>query len=207
MRALSGGRLFAVVFALGLAGITATTLFTWLIRPAAPALHGQALAGRPAADFELLTAGGRPFRLSDLRGRLVLLYFGYTFCPDVCPTTLSDLRRVMGTLGPQADRVQVVMVSVDPERDTPDRVDEYVKGFDPRFIGVSGSAEAVAAAAAVFDVYYSREAGSAATGYLVTHTASLTLVDQAGQPRLIYSYGTPPADLAADLQQLLALAR
>ena len=204
MSSMARWHLFGGVLAIGLAVISATTLITWLGAGAAPELHGQALSGRPAAELGLVSAGGRRVSLDDLRGKVVLVYFGYTFCPDVCPTTLSDLRNVMRALGSLADDAQVLMVSVDPERDTPDRVDEYVKRFDPRFIGLSGSAAEVAAAAAAFDVYYAREAGSAATGYLVTHSASVILIDPAGRLRLAYPYGTPPADMAADIRQLLA---
>jgi protein SCO1/2 len=201
---MSRWRLFAGVFLAGLILIGLTTLATWLSARAAPELHGRELGGRPAAELGLTSAAGRRVNLAELRDKVVLVYFGYTFCPDVCPTTLSDLRKVMRALGPLADDVQVLMVSVDPERDAPDRVDEYVKRFDPRFIGLSGSAEEVAAAAAAYDVYYAREAGSAATGYLVTHSSSVTLIDPAGRLRLAYAYGTPPADIAADIRQLLA---
>lgn len=195
-------RLFGLVFSLGLALISAAAGVAWLRSSTMPALRGRVVTPRPAADFALTSAGGRTVRLSDFDGKVVLVYFGYTFCPDVCPTTLSDLRKAFQQLGPLADSAQVLMVSVDPERDTPDRIDEYVKRFDQRFIGLSGTPEQVAAAAAAFDIYYTREPGSAATGYLVTHTASVTLIDPDGQIRLLYAYGTPPADIAADIGQL-----
>ncbi len=197
-------RLFGFLFAFGLILISAVTGVAWLRASAEPALRGRVLEPQPAPEVVLTGAGGREVRLSAFSGKVVLLYFGYTFCPDVCPTTLTELRKAFQELGPRADAARVIMVSVDPERDTPDRIDEYVKRFDRRFLGLSGTPEQVAAAAAAFDIYYTRERGSAASGYLVTHTASVLLIDPDGQIRLSYAYGTPPADIAADIRALAA---
>lgn len=166
--------------------------------------HGMLLESpNPAADFTLTDASGQPVSLSDFRGKLVVLYFGYTFCPDVCPTTMTELAKAIQALGPKANEVQVIMVSVDPERDTPQKVAEYVSYFDPNFIGLSGTPEEVAAAATPFGIYYEKHEGTAATGYLVDHTATLNVVDQEGRMRLVLPFGTSGEDIADDLAHLL----
>lgn len=166
--------------------------------------HGLLLESpKPVADFTLTAAGGKPVSLSDFRGKLTVLYFGYTFCPDICPTTLSDMAKVMKELGPKAKDVQFVMVSVDPDRDTPEKLAEYVSYFDPSFVGVTGTPDQIAAAATPFGIFYQKHEGTAASGYLVDHTASLNVVDQEGRMRLVLPYGTAPKDVANDLSHLL----
>jgi len=157
----------------------------------------------PATDFTLTDPDGKTFSLSDFRGKLVALYFGYTSCPDVCPTTMAALAQAMQELGSQADEVQVILVTVDPERDTPDRLNTYVTAFDPRFIGLTGTPDQIASAARPFGVLYKKQAGSSAPSYLVDHTATTTVIDKDGRVRLIWPYGTPPDELAADLDHLL----
>lgn len=158
----------------------------------------------PAPDFTLLTAGDRDVSLHDFRGRVALLFFGYTTCPDVCPTTLAILRQVRAGLGDAADRLQVLYVTVDPERDTPDRVQEYVSVFDPAFIGLSGSLEVLEKTWADYGVTRVIEpASDSAAGYFVTHSTRLYLIDPQGQLFLSYTYGTPPEDILHDLQELL----
>lgn len=166
------------------------------------AFHGSLLqADLPAPDFTLQGVDG-PVSLRDFRGQTVLLFFGYTFCPDVCPTTMSDLAQAMQLLGRQADRYQVIMVSVDPERDTPEKINAYARHFDERFIGLSGSPDEIAQAATLYGVYYEKQAGTAASGYLVNHTATVMVLDRKGYLRLLLPFGTSPADIAADLQHL-----
>ncbi len=167
------------------------------------AFHGTVLqSAEPAFDFELQSADG-PVRLSDFRGKVVLLYFGYTFCPDVCPTTLFEVQRTMELLGDDADQVQLIMISVDPARDTPERLKEYVQYFHPSFIGVTGSEDAIAEVATHYGIYYQKHEGTPATGYLVDHTATLTVVDRKGYVKLVFPYGTPAEDMAADLAYLI----
>jgi len=157
----------------------------------------------PAAEFELTQGNGGSFRLSEKRGDVILLYFGYTFCPDVCPTTLSELRRVVADLGENASRVQVVMVTVDPERDTPEKLQEYMSLFNPAFIGLSGSVDEMEKVWKDYGVYREvTELPNSASGYLVNHTARVYLVDPDGNLRLSYSYGTPPDDIVHDLKIL-----
>jgi protein SCO1/2 len=134
---------------------------------------------------------------------VVVLYFGYTFCPDVCPTTLTDMKQVMKLLGKKADDVQFIMVSVDPERDTPEKLNEYVTYFDPRFIGLTGTPEEVVTAATPFGVIFEKHEGTAATGYLVDHTATLSVIDKDGRMRLLFPFDADPQDIADDLQHLI----
>ena len=166
--------------------------------------RGTELVGdKPAPDFTLTGAGGQQVSLSDLRDKVVVLYFGYTFCPDVCPTTLTDMKQVMKLLGKKADDVQFIMVSVDPERDTPEKLNEYVTYFDPRFIGLTGTPEEVVTAATPFGVIFEKHEGTAATGYLVDHTATLSVIDKDGRMRLLFPFDADPKDIAADLQHLI----
>lgn len=189
--------------ALGLVVAAGAWAARGLVAPA-PDLHGMLLESpRPAADFTLQSAGGAEVRLSDFRGRLAVLYFGYTFCPDVCPATLADLARALDALGGQAQDVQVILVSIDPERDTPDRIAAYARAFRPDFLGLSGTPEEVAQAATTFGIFFEK-AGGAGQGYLMNHTSTVTVVDRAGFVRLVWPYGVEPADIAADLRYLLS---
>lgn len=155
----------------------------------------------PAPPFTLESAAG-PVSLDDLSGHVVVLFFGYTSCPDVCPTTLADLRATMGLLGKRADDIRVVFVSVDPERDTPEDLATFVSKFDPRFIGVTGDPGTIADLAAVYGIYYRVHDESDPEHYLIDHTATLTVIDKEGYLKLVFPYGTPPAAIAADLAEL-----
>lgn len=160
-------------------------------------------AEQPAADFTLTSQDGQMTSLSDLRGKLVLLYFGYTYCPDVCPATLVEVKNALKTLGEQAGAVQVVMVTVDPERDTADKLAEYLANFNPSFIGLTGSLEQIRQITSQYGIYFGKQAGSAETNYLVEHNASLMVIDQQGYLKLIYPFGTTSAEIADDLSFLL----
>ena len=158
----------------------------------------------PASEIELTQGNGSNFRLSEKQGDVVLMFFGYTSCPDVCPTTLSEMKRVMAKLGADAERVQVIFVTVDPVRDTPEKLNEYVSIFNPAFIGLSGSMEELAKVWSDYGVYREEEVlPNSATGYLVNHTARVYLIDRDGNLRLSYSYGTPMDDFVHDLKILL----
>lgn len=169
-----------------------------------PTFSGMLLQGASAAhDFSLVDENGEQVRLSDFRGKPVLLYFGYTFCPDVCPTTMAELGKMMRELGDQADDVQVVMISVDPERDTPERLAEYVRYFHPDFIGLTGTEEEVSQAATPLGVYYAKQEVEGASGYLMDHTATVLMIDKDGSTRMIWPYGTPAEDMAEDVRYFL----
>ena len=157
----------------------------------------------PAPEFELTQGNGSSFRLSERRGEVILLFFGYTSCPDVCPTTLSEMKRVMAELGADAENVQVVFVTVDPERDTPEKLKDYVSIFNPAFIGLSGSMEDLEKVWSDYGVYREEEElPNSAAGYLVNHTARVYLIDRDGNLHLSYSYGTPTDDFVHDLKIL-----
>jgi protein SCO1/2 len=176
----------------------------WALSRRPYSFHGESVEPpAPVADFTLTGPDGKTLSLSDFRGKLVVLYFGYTSCPDVCPTTMAALAQAMRDLGAKADGVQGIMVTVDPQRDTPDRLNSYVTAFDPRFIGLSGTPDQIAGAAKAFGVVYQVHPGSSAANYLVDHTATTTVLDKDGRIRLIWPYGTPPEEVAADLGQLL----
>lgn len=157
----------------------------------------------PAPDFTLTDQGGQPFRLGDQRGKVVLLFFGYTNCPDVCPTTLATWKRVYDALGDDADRVRFVFITVDPERDTPERLREHLAIFNPNFVGLTGTLDELAPVYGAYGIFREKDAATeSALGYLVSHTASVAVIDRDGQRRLSFSFGTPAEDIVHDLHQL-----
>lgn len=158
---------------------------------------------QPAAGFTLVGPDNQPVSLGDYRGKVVLLYFGYTFCPDACPATMSVLKQVRQELGRRASDVQVLMISVDPERDTPQHLAAYMQGFDPTFIGLSGDLEDISAVATGYGIFFEKHEGTPATGYLVDHTASVTAIDRDGYVRLVFPFDMPAADIAEDVRRLL----
>lgn len=154
-------------------------------------------------DFTLTADGDQPVNLTDFRGQYVYLYFGYTFCPDACPITLSKLAQLRQQLGEDADRVQVIMVTVDPERDTPAALADYVTRFDPTYIGLAGTKEAIDAAGQPFGLYYQRNEGTTTGGYLVDHTTRTYLIDPDGNALVAYPHDAPVESMLADLRWLL----
>ena len=180
--------------------------FVWFRWFSTPALHGFLLnPEQPAVDFTLTSAGDQPIRLSDYRGKLVLLYFGYTHCPDACPTTMAETRVAFAELGERAADVQVIMVSIDPERDTPEILGDYVQQFDPRFLGGTTTLAEVTALASAYGVIFRKHEGSVATGYLLDHSAQMIVVDRAGYTRMLFPYGLRGEEMAEDLRYLLSL--
>lgn len=157
----------------------------------------------PASEFVLTRGDGTSFQLSGMRGRIVLLFFGYTSCPDVCPTTLAELNQAMGKLGDDANKVQVVFVTVDPGRDTPERAQAYVNHFNPGFIGLSGTEKELTKVWNDYGVFREVVEGASALGYLVNHTARVTLIDVNGSLRVSFSFETPVDDIVHDLKLIL----
>ncbi|MGQ9849318.1 MAG: SCO family protein [Aggregatilineaceae bacterium] len=172
-------------------------------RPTATPLPGTLLdPPKEVGDFTLTDQDGQPFRLSDLRGKVALLFFGYTNCPDVCPTTLAEFKRIKVLLGEDVERVAFVFVSVDGARDTPERLAAYVRAFDPQFIGLTGDDATLRPIARDFGVFYQRVNYESDVNYLVDHTASTFVVDQQGRLRLVFPYGTDPAAIVTRLRAL-----
>ena len=159
----------------------------------------------PKPDFALTDANGDPFDFrSETDGYVTFLFFGYTSCPDVCPTTLGDLKQVRQQLGEDGEQVQVVFVTVDPDRDTQVRLADYLSLFDPTDIGLTGSEEQLMPVYQAYGVYRAIDTTTqTATGYLVDHSSRLYLIDQQGNLRLTYTYGTQPEDIASDVANLL----
>jgi protein SCO1/2 len=158
----------------------------------------------PAPEIELTRDSGASFRLHEMRGSTMLLFFGYTSCPDVCPTTLAELKQALEKLGEEdAKRVRVLFITVDPARDTPERVQEYVNHFNPDFIGLSGTESELAQVWKDYGVFRQNVEGNSAAGYLVDHTARITLIDRNGNLRLSYAFDTPVDNIVHDLKLLL----
>jgi protein SCO1 len=171
-----------------------------------PASFSGTLYGEPYPplySFQLTDADGRQVNLSDFRGKIVLLFFGFTYCPDVCPTTLAELKLVMKDLDEKSDQVQVLFISVDPKRDTSESMQAYVDRFDPSFIGLSGTQEQLEPIWKNYGIFREVVEGSSENNYTVNHTARILLIDQDGNLRLSYDIQVDPEDISRDIQILL----
>ncbi len=155
------------------------------------------------ADFTLTSHTGESFRLSDLQGKVVMLFFGYTNCPDVCPTTLAEFKRVKTLLGDDADQVAFVFISVDGARDTPERLAAYVHAFDPNFIGLTGEDAEIRAVGQDYGIFFQRVNYDNPDNYLVDHTASSFVIDQEGRWRIKFTYQSDPVGMVAQIRHLL----
>ena len=155
-------------------------------------------------DFQLNDPQGKPRRLADFRGKVVVIFFGYTHCPDVCPTTLATMAEVMRQLGQDATRVQVLFVTLDPARDTRELLAAYVPQFHPDFVGLTGDAAAINATAREFRIYHQQRPGSSEGDYSIDHSTGSYLIDLHGRLRLWVKHGTTPEPIAADIRRLLA---
>ncbi len=169
-----------------------------------PHIFGGAViqSTQKAPGTALVSATG-PVSVRDFEGQVVVMYFGYTFCPDVCPATLSKLADSLAILGEKADHVQVIMVSVDPSRDSPEMLEEYVTYFHPDFIGVTGDEQTVNRVATLYGVFYEQAEGSAATGYTIDHTSTVLLVDTEGFLKLVLPFEGSAEQIAADIEYFL----
>jgi len=156
-----------------------------------------------AQDFALPDHNGQLRSLKDFRGKVVVMFFGYVQCPDVCPTSMSELAQVKKLLGEDGDRVQGLFVTVDPERDTPEVLKAYMQAFDPSFLALQTTPEKLAAIAKDYKVYYKKVAGPTPTSYSMDHTAGSYVYDTQGKLRLFTRYGSGAPALAADIRQLL----
>ena len=154
-------------------------------------------------SFTLMDHTGKTRTLADFKGKVVTLFFGYTHCPDVCPTTMLDLKQSMKLLGPRADEVQVLFVTLDPARDSQEVLAQFVPSFDKRFIGLRGTEQEIAATAEVFKVYAKKVEAQGKGGYTLDHSAGMYVFDKSGKIRLYVDYGEKPADIANDIKHIL----
>ena len=158
----------------------------------------------PVIDFTLTDQHGQPFTMSRQKGNIVLLFFGYTYCPDVCPMTLSNWKRVHDALGADTTKVKFVYITVDPERDTQKKLAEHLRIFSRDFIGLTGTSDELNPVYDDYHIFHEKEKISgSATGYLVNHSARINLFDRSGHWRLSYQYNTPAEDIVHDIKRLL----
>lgn len=155
------------------------------------------------ADFQLLDFNGKQRSLADFRGKVVVLFFGYTHCPVVCPTTLASLAQVMRMLGKDADRVQVLFVTVDPERDKPELLAKFIPYFHPSFLGLHGDELSTAQTAKSFGVAYEKQFYKNTSGYTMLHSDGTFLIGTTGKPLLLSKYGQQDELLVQDIRHLL----
>lgn len=165
--------------------------------------HGADITGvKYAAQLNLPDVDGKPRTLAEFKGKIVVIFFGYVHCPDVCPTTMAELREVKQLMGADASKLQVIFVTLDPERDAPGMLKPYVQAFDPSFIALRGTPEQTAAAAREFKVFFEKVPGDQPNNYTIDHTAGAYVFDAAGRPRLFEHYGTKPTDWLEDIKAL-----
>jgi protein SCO1/2 len=157
-----------------------------------------------ARDFALTDHTGKPRTMADFRGKAVVIFFGYTQCPDVCPTTMTGMAEAMKLMGADAAKVQVLFVTVDPERDTQELLAQYVPVFNPSFLGLYADAQTIAKTAQAFRVFYKKQPGSTPTTYTVDHSAGSYVYDTQGRLRLYIKHGEKPEVIAKDLKLLIA---
>jgi protein SCO1 len=157
-----------------------------------------------ARSFTLNDMDGKPRSITDFKGKAVAVFFGFTQCPDVCPTALAELAKVKAGLGKDADKLQVVFITIDPERDTPQVLKAYLANFDKDAIGLAGSLEQTAATAKEFKVFYAKVPGTTAGSYTMDHTAGSYVFDPQGKIRLFVRHGTSPDLLIGDLKQIIS---
>ena len=165
--------------------------------------HGTVIQSPdPSYDFTLTSANG-DVSLSDYRGKIVLVYFGYTFCPDICPATLANVGQSLKKLGTKADDIQLIMISLDPERDSPEKLAEYVGHFHPSFVGVTGSPDELDKVASLYGIFYEKAEGTNNIGYLINHTATLLVIDREGYLKLVFPFGVTVPEIVDDLKYML----
>ena len=158
----------------------------------------------PAPPIPLLDTSGFPFQLKDYHGKIILLYFGYTFCPDVCPSTLANVRHILDELGDSSHEVVFMMITVDPARDSPENLEKYMSRFHPGYIGIWGEGEELEIVKQSYGVFSETDPESDPVNYLVSHTARIFLIDQEGILRTGYSFGTSKEEILSDIEYLIA---
>ena len=154
-------------------------------------------------DMAMQDGNGQLRTLADYKGKVVVVFFGFTQCPDVCPTAMAELAQTKELLGKDADKLQVLMISVDPERDTPEVLSAYVKAFDPSFVGLTGTPEQLSKTAKSFKAYYAKSRGATPDQYSMDHASSFYIIDKDGESRVLVSGNASAQDIASDIKQLL----
>lgn len=194
------------VVAVGAFGVGAAGLFS-ACTPKGPKFQGVDLTGAEyGRDLPLTDQFGKPRSLKDFAGKAVVVFFGYTQCPDVCPTTMTEVAEVKRALGADGDKLQGIFVTVDPERDTEDMLKSYMASFDPSFIALRGTPEQLVAVAKDFKIYYKRVDGQTPTSYTMDHSAGSYVYDTKGRLRVYHRYGAGTQSLVADVRALLSEA-
>ncbi len=189
---------------LGLALVLAAAV--WLMPAILPHQYNGTMLDtvQLGAAFNLDSTLGKPLSLADLRGKVVLIYFGYTHCPDVCPATLGALETALQNLGDEAKNAQALLISVDPQRDTVDQMQSFLAAFKPaQIIGLRGDMAATSALAKSYGIYFQAKTPDAEGNYQVDHTAAVILIDRQGNWREVFSFGTPPNAMAQDVAYIL----
>ena len=174
--------------------------------PAKPPFNSVDITGAPTYgnDFRLTDHTGKPRTMADFRGKVVAIFFGFTFCPDVCPTTLSEMKQVMQQLGADSSKLQVLFVTVDPKRDTPALLSQYVPAFHPNFLGLYGDEAATQKVTKDFNIIARVARGRTEDSYTIDHTAGTLIFDTQGRLRLMAPYGIGADKLTADIKRLLS---
>ncbi len=203
MRNALRSRLVLYGVALGLVLVVAAALAWYLVGPGARQVgYGEALIGGP---FSLVDQQGKQVTEQDFAGRFMLIYFGYTFCPDVCPLTLATMAQAIEQLSPeQADRVAPIFITVDPERDTVKQLASYAPLFSPRLVALTGTPEQIKQAAKAYRVYFAKVAGDGSSDYLMDHSAFIYLMGPDGRYRRHFGHDASPEDIAKALREELA---
>lgn len=187
--------LFILIAVLALEALLLTRRYT---------LRGSVIEpARPAPDIMLYDANNQIFHLEQQRGKIILIFFGYTSCPDVCPATLSEMKQLKARLGEAAQKVIFVFITVDPDRDSQERLKRYLSGFDSTFIGLTGSTKELTKVWQDYGVVREITGDNTTKGYLVNHSSRIYLVDTKGILRLTYAFGTPVDDMLSDVRYLL----
>jgi protein SCO1/2 len=190
--------------ALGVAALTGCDKLG-LGKPPAPQFKGADITGVDyAKTLALPDVNGQPRTLGDFKGKVTVIFFGYTQCPDVCPTTMAELAQVKKALGPDGDKLQAVFVTIDPERDTPEILKSYMASFDPSFVALRGTLEQTKAAAKEFKIYFEKVPGKTEGSYTMDHSAGAFVLDAKGNVRLFERYGAGAEGLTADVKALIA---
>lgn len=166
--------------------------------------EGNDITGHKLGNYlEMVDTNGKTRTQEDFKGKVSLIFFGYTQCPDICPTAMAQAAQAMEILGDKAKDVQVIMISVDPERDTPEILESYVHAFDSDFIGLTGSPKQLEKTAKSFKAFYSKEPGPTPTSYAMNHTSAFYLMDKKGQARALLGPTLTPDEMAHDIELLL----